>query len=164
VTKLAENMRLDLGGIAKGFAADGMLDILHQHKITCASVIAGGEIVLGDPPPDKEGWEVTLMTLDTESAITPAKITRANCAISTSGDLYQAVTIDGQRYSHIVDPSTGLGLTRRISATVIGPNVTLTDALATAFCVNPQLSYPDVETIIVTENEDGSATRLDHAE
>ena len=124
--------------------------------ITRATIIAGGEILLGNSPPDKDGWEVTLQTLDTEHTITPKTITRSNCAISTSGDLYQAITIDGQRYSHVVDPTTGLGLTRRVSATVIGPNVTLTDALATAFCVNPKLTYQGVETLIVFEQTDGT--------
>ena len=159
-TKRIDNMRLDLGGIAKGFAADAMLAILNQHNITRASVIAGGEVLLGDPPPDKIGWQVTLMTLDSTSTMTPEKVTRANCAISTSGDIYQSITIDGQRYSHIVDPSTGLGLTRRISATIIGSTCTLTDALATAHCVNPQLTYPDVKTIIVSENKNGEIIKI----
>ena len=156
VTKLAKNMRLDLGGIAKGYAADGMLEILKKHSITRTSIVAGGEILLGDPPPHKEGWKMTFMTLDTQYTITPKNLTTSNCAISTSGDIYQSITINNQRYSHVVDPATGLGLTQRISATIIAPNTTTSDALATAYCVNPKLTYPNIKKLIVFEKEDGS--------
>jgi thiamine biosynthesis lipoprotein len=58
-----------------------------------------------------------------------------NCAVSTSGDLYQFTEIDGVRYSHIVSPKTGLGLTVRVACSVIAPDCTTSDALATAMCV-----------------------------
>jgi thiamine biosynthesis lipoprotein len=58
-----------------------------------------------------------------------------NCGISTSGDTEQAIEIKGVRYSHILDPATGLGLTNRIQVSVIAPNATTTDGLATALCI-----------------------------
>ncbi|MFK7911554.1 MAG: FAD:protein FMN transferase [Akkermansiaceae bacterium] len=163
-TKRVDNMRLDLGGIAKGYAADGMLSILEKQNITHASIIAGGEVLLGDPPPGEDGWEVTLKTLDTKSEVLPKTLKKANCAISTSGDIHQFITIDGTRYSHIVNPNTGLGLIRRISATVVGSDATLTDALATAFCVNPQLPYPDIASKVIYNNNAESAGILYHLE
>lgn len=155
-TKLAADMRIDLGGIAKGYAADGMLTILNRHHITRACIVAGGDVLLGDPPPGKVGWEISLRTLDADHSLTPATLTESNCAISTSGDIHQSATIGGKRYSHVVDPGTGLGLTRRVSATVTGRTATLTDALATAFCVNPRLVHPGARAIIVIEHGDGS--------
>ena len=159
VTKKIDNMRLDLGGIAKGYAAEEMFNILKRHGITRASITAGGEVRLGDPPPNQAGWNVSLKTLDSQHQLSPQTLTLSNCAISTSGDLHQSITIGGQRYSHICDPATGLGLTTRISATVIGSNATLTDALATALCVNPTLHHPKIRTLIIQENSQGKLTK-----
>lgn len=149
--KLTPNMRLDLGGIAKGYAADGMLRTLNKHHITRAAITAGGEILLGNPPPNKPGWPVTIKTLDGDKTLT-----LTNCAISTSGDLHQSISIHGTRYSHIVNPATGLGLTTRVSATVIGPTCTLTDALATALCVKPSLSPPNTRFLVITLQPNGT--------
>ena len=158
--KLVPNMRLDLGGIAKGFAADGMLAILNQHAIDRASITAGGEVRLGESPPDQVGWKVTFKTLDTQHQLSPATMVLSNCAVSTSGDLHQIITLGGMNYSHIVDPSTGLGLTTHVSATIIADNATLTDALATAYCVNPTLNYPGVKTLVILAQPDGTLKRI----
>lgn len=156
ITKLVPNMRLDLGGIAKGYAADGMLMVLQKHGLTHASIMAGGEVRLGDPPPDSEGWKIILKTLDTNSQLSPATITLANCAVSTSGDLHQSITINGQRYSHIVDPVTTMGLTIRRSATVIGPDCTHTDALATSLCVDPTQKFSGFKTLVIFKMPNGT--------
>lgn len=159
-TKLIPNMRLDLGGIAKGYAADGMLRVLNDHAITRASITAGGEVRLGDPPPDRPGWNVGLKTLDAQHQLSPSVITLSNCSVSTSGDLHQSITIDGQSYSHIVNPTTGLGLTTRISATIIADTTTLTDALATAYCVDPTLTFPKAKTLVIQAQPDGTLKRI----
>lgn len=133
ITLHRQNMRFDLGGMAKGYAADLMLESLAAAGIRQAMIAAGGDIRLGDPPPGRAGWRVAVQTLD------PARYDEvrvlANAAVSTSGDLHQWVEIEGVRYSHIVDPATGLGLSRRIAATVIAREAKLSDPLATAACV-----------------------------
>lgn len=133
ITLLQKNMAFDLGGIAKGYAADLMLDTMVAAGFPRTMITAGGDIRLGDPPPDREGWNVAVQTFD------PAKpdevLTLANAAVSTSGDLHQSVKIDGITYSHILDPATGLGLTRRIAVTVIADDAKRSDPLATAACV-----------------------------
>jgi len=154
-TKQIDPMRLDLGGIAKGYAAEKMMRILQEQHLSRASVTAGGEVRLGDPPPGEDGWKITLKTLDASHQLSPKTITLSNCAISTSGDLHQSIQIAGQRYSHIVDPATGLGLITRVSATIIGKDATLTDALATAYCVQPMLDFPEVQSLVIRENEQG---------
>jgi|JI6StandDraft_1071083.scaffolds.fasta_scaffold59469_2 thiamine biosynthesis lipoprotein len=122
---------LDLGGIAKGYAADECLRVLSNHGITRAVVIAGGDTAIGQPPPSESGWEVTLRT-DSQQEST-LRLSRR--CVSTSGDLYQFTEIGGTRYSHIISPRTGLGLTQRIACSVLAPDCTTSDALATAMCV-----------------------------
>ena len=126
-------MRFDLGGLAKGYAADRMLEILLKHDIQHSSVVAGGDIAAASPPPGRKAWRVGLKTFDKQKPDEAIPLTDA--AVSTSGDLFQFVEIDGIRYSHILDPATGLGLTEPIAVSVIAPKATLTDALATAACV-----------------------------
>ena len=94
-----------------------------------------GDISAGDPPPNAESWRIGVAPLDKPN-VTPSRILRlTNCSISTSGDAFQFVEIGGIRYSHIVDPTTGLGLTRRSSVTVIAPKGIDADALATTVSV-----------------------------
>jgi thiamine biosynthesis lipoprotein len=126
-------MAFDLGGVAKGCAADLMLETLAEAGIPQALITAGGDIRLGAAPPGREGWNVAIKTFDLSG--NDEILTLSNAAVSTSGDLHQSVEIDGVKYSHILDPATGLGLTRRIAASVIADNAKLSDALATAACV-----------------------------
>lgn len=126
-------MQLDLGGIAKGFAADRMLAVMVEAGFPRTCIAAGGDLRLGDPPPGKTAWRIGLQTFDEDE---PEEVVElANCAVSTSGDLHQHVEIAGKRYSHILDPATGLGLTGRIAVSVIAKDAATSDALATAACV-----------------------------
>jgi len=130
----ADDMRLDLGGIAKGYAADEAMRILREHGITRALVDAGGDLALGDSPPEREGWRIGVAPLEADGP--PSRVlSLANVGVATSGDRWQFVEIDGVRYSHIVDPKTGLGLTGRRSVTVIAPNCMLADGVASAVSV-----------------------------
>ncbi len=131
ITLLAPNMRLDLGGIAKGYAADAALAVLRRAGITRAVVAASGDIAIGDAPPGKPGWKVGIEALDGLPDELARTVTLHNAGVSTSGDTAQHIEISGVRYSHIIDPVTGLGLTNHIQVTVIGPNATITDGLDT---------------------------------
>ena len=134
VQLMAPDMRLDLGGIAKGYAADAALAVLRAHGCPHALVDAGGDLALGDPPPGKQGWRIGIAPLAPD--VPPSRfLLLANSAVATSGDAWQFVEIDGRRYSHIVDPRTGLGLANRSSVTVIAPDCTTADSLATAVSV-----------------------------
>ncbi len=133
VTLLAPNMRLDLGGVAKGYAADAALAVLRGHRISRALVAASGDLAIGDPPPDKAGWAIGFSSFISDKPDQHAVL--RNCGVSTSGDTEQFLLLDGVRYSHIVDPRTGRALTNRISANVIAPTATQSDILATAVCV-----------------------------
>jgi len=133
ILKKVDGMLFDLGGIAKGYAADAALAILREGGFPRSLVAASGDIVVGDPPPGKSGWRVGVETLDTGKGFKDLPtVTLANKAISTSGDTRQFIEIEGTRYSHIVSVETGLGLTERIAASVVAPNATTSDAFATA--------------------------------
>ncbi len=132
LTLTVPGMRLDYGGIAKGIAADAALSVLRSAGFPRAAVAASGDLALGDSPPGQpEGWKVDIE----HKKGTPQSFHLKNQGISTSGDTVQWIEIDGHRYSHIVDPRTGLGLEHAPVATVIAPTATLSDALATAACI-----------------------------
>ena len=123
-------MRIDLGGIAKGWILQDALTELARHGVTRALIEAGGDLVVGDAPPGRDGWCVATPGADSSLSARAAAITHA--AVATSGAESQFVEIDGVRYSHVVDPRTGLGLTNGLTATVIAPHGASADALATA--------------------------------
>src|SRR5687768_6638228 len=125
-------MRLDLGGIAKGYAGDEAIRVLRDHGIASALFEAGGDIVVSDAPPGERGWKIELPE---NAAGDEPTLTLANAAVSTSGDTEQFVEIDGKRYSHVVDPRIGIGLTDRTAATVIAKDGITSDSLSTAACV-----------------------------
>jgi thiamine biosynthesis lipoprotein len=125
-------MRPDFGAIGKGWAADQAIVVLRTHHAHRTLVDFGGDLVAGDSPLDSpDGWLITIR----DGLGEPRQITLRNSAVATSGDVEQYLEIDGIRYSHIIDPRTGLGLTRRRAATVIAPTGALADALASAACV-----------------------------
>jgi len=119
-------MHLDLGGIAKGDIVQRAIVELRTRGAPSALVEAGGDIAVGDAPPGKQGWAISAGD---------SSFTIVNTNISTSGPETQFVEIGGVRYSHVVDPSTGLGLTNSSTTIVIATDGALADALATALTV-----------------------------
>jgi len=134
VTLAKPAMRLDFGGIAKGYAVDEALEVLREHDISRALVDAGGDLALGAPPPGKRGWRIGIVPLK-EDGPPSRSLVLSNAAVATSGDLWQFVEIGGRRYSHIIDPRTGQPLEQRSSVTVIAPDGMTADGLASALSV-----------------------------
>jgi FAD:protein FMN transferase len=128
-------MQLDLGAIAKGYAADEGLRVLREHGFPQALVAASGDIAFGDSPPGKAGWETGVDSINASSEGFTEVVALHNAAISTSGDTEQYVDIGGVRYSHIINPTTGKGLTHRIGVTVIAAKGIDSDGLSTAASV-----------------------------
>lgn len=136
VTFLVADMRLDFGAIAKGYAADEALRILREHGLPRALVAAAGDVVAGDPPPGEPGWRVEIGGgIDLTNAPPPRVVHLRRGAVSTSGDLFQRVEIAGRRYSHIIDPRTGIGLTDHSFVTVVARDGTTADSVSTAVSV-----------------------------
>jgi thiamine biosynthesis lipoprotein len=134
VKLLKKGMQLDLGGIAKGYAADEMLRVLAKHGLSRALVSCGGDLAARDAPPGKDAWTVAIAPVDAKKE-GPRYLKLVNAAVSTSGDAEQYIEIDGKRYSHIVDPRTGIGLVGRMSATVIAPDGITADSLTKVVAV-----------------------------
>ncbi len=128
-------MMLDLGGIGKGYAADEAQEVLKKHGITRALVAAGGDIVVSGPPPDADGWSVGVAPLNNPNAKPSRYLVLKDSAVSTSGDFEQHIEIDGKRYSHLIDPRTGVGLSERLSVTVIARHGIYADPLTKAVSV-----------------------------
>ncbi len=151
---LRPGVRIDVGGIAKGYAVDRSIERLRDLGIRHAMVTAGGDTgLLGD----RRGkpWIVGIRDPRNEGRMV-ARLPLGDEAISTSGDYERYFEEDGVRYHHILVPSTGKSARALRSATVLGPNATLTDGLSTAVFVlgverGMQLvaSLPGVEAVIV---------------
>lgn len=126
---VAPGMRLDLGGIAKGYAIDEALKVLRTKGITRALVMGGGDMSVGEPPPGRKGWRIEIPALDVTNAPPSKFVLLRNRALATSGDLFQHLEINGQRYSHIVDPRTGIGLIDHSLVNVIADDCITADSL-----------------------------------
>lgn len=126
-----KGMRLDIGGLGKGYAAEEAIKELKKLGITSAMMDAGGKIVLTNPPPGTKGWNINV----SNGSDSLKAMQLSNVALATSGPTYRYMEYKGVRYSHIVDPKTGIGLLFHVRTTVISPDGTVADALATAFSV-----------------------------
>lgn len=125
-------MRLDVGGIGQGFAIDEAMRVLNRFGIRSALVDIGGDILVSEPPPGSAGWRVGI-GLGKEANTTTVLL--KNAAITTSGDTYRFLEHNGHRYSHIMNPHSGLGLRHFVRATVLAPNGYQADALTKVFSV-----------------------------
>ncbi len=129
------DMQIDLGGIAKGYIADESLRVLRELGFEHSMVAIAGDIVCGSAPPDADGWRIGIAPLGDPEGTPERYLLLENAAVSTSGDAYRFVEIDGVRYSHLINPATGMGLTQSSSVTVVGPNGLTIDPLASAISI-----------------------------
>jgi len=152
--------QIDLGGIGKGYAVDSAVSVLKQNGINSALINFAGNIYTFGTPPGKDSWVIGLQhPRESEGLLGTFEI--KDKAVSTSGDYEKFFTIEGKRYSHIIDPRTGNPVKGIVSVTVVTGNATRADALSTGVFVLglekgmdliEQLS--DVEGIIVYEDTD----------
>lgn len=125
-----DGMRLDMGGIAKGYAIDEAYQTLEQHGIPIALVDGGGDIFAGDSPPESEGWKI-IVEFDSGSR----DIYLTNEAIASSGSTYKFIEHNDIMYSHIIDPRTGYGISNPMIINVRAESCMLADAAATALSI-----------------------------
>jgi thiamine biosynthesis lipoprotein len=150
-----KGVRIDLGGIAKGYSVDRGIDILKSLGFTRAYVSAGGDSrILGDR--FGKPWMVGIRDPRKEAGEVITRIPLVDAAISTSGDYERFFEEDGVRYHHIIDPHTGHSASKVRSATVISSYATRTDGLSkTAFVLGPEKAMEiynridDIDAIIV---------------
>ncbi|HJS55586.1 MAG TPA: FAD:protein FMN transferase [Chitinophagaceae bacterium] len=130
-------IRFDFGGIVPGYVAQRVMNLLKSKNIRIALVDASGDIVAGDAPPGKDGWTIGVSLPESKDEIWDEKLGLKNFAVSTSGDVYRYTIHDGKKYSHIINPRTGYGVTSRRNVTVINKNGADADWLATACTILP---------------------------
>lgn len=137
VTLIKQGMSLDLGGIAKGWIAQKIIDFLHSQHVANALADAGGDIAMSAAPEGTNGWTIGVNIPERQEELLDQSLLLQNKAVATSGDAYQYVEKDGKRYSHIVDPHTGYGVTFQRNVTVIANDGATADWLATACSILP---------------------------
>ena len=125
-------MQLDLGGIAQGYIAQKIIDFLGTQHINQALVNSSGDIVISGAPPGLKGWTVGVNVPESTDEILSRILIMQNKAITTSGDVYQYIEHEGKRYSHIINPHTGYGVTNQRNVTVIADDGTIADWLTKA--------------------------------
>ena len=153
-----EGMQIDLGGIAKGYAVDKAIEALKKNSIKRALVNAGGDLYALGTDPQGEKWQIGVQDPREEDKIIDIMKVKDK-AVATSGDYRRYFTLEGKRFSHIVNPKTGLTVQDvPMSVTIIGPDATTTDALSTGvFVLGPEEgmklieSLPEVEGMIISE-------------
>ena len=150
-----QGVRIDLGGIAKGYAVDGGIAVLQAKGITRAFVSAGGDSrIIGDR--FGKPWMVGIRDPRAGPGTVITRIPLSDAAMSTSGDYERFFEENGVRFHHIIDPHTGHSASKVRSATVIGPKAVRTDGLSkTAFVLGPEKAMEiynridDIDAIIV---------------
>lgn len=129
-----KGMRIGFGGIGKGYAADKAKQLLQELGIESGIVNAAGDLVTWGQQPDGLPW--TIGIADPDQTSRPfSSLNISNMAIATSGNYEKFIVIDGVRYSHTIDPKTGLPVTGVKSVSIICPSAELADALATPVMV-----------------------------
>lgn len=153
-----KGMQIDLGGIAKGYAVDKAIEALKKNGIKRALVNAGGDLYALGTDSQGEKWQIGVQDPREEDRVIDI-IKVKDRAVATSGDYRRYFTLEGKRFSHIVNPKTGLTIQDvPMSVTIIGPDATTTDALSTGvFVLGPEEgmklieSLPEIEGMIISE-------------
>lgn len=143
-----KGMKLDLGGIAKGYIAQKLIEFLQRNGIDTALADAGGDIVMSNSLAN-EGWLVGINVPETTDELLKLKLSLSNYAVATSGDAYQYIEHNGIKYSHIIDPRTGYGVSFQRNVTVIAKDGATADWLATACSI---ISIPEAKKICLNQH------------
>ncbi len=157
---LKKGMEIDLGGIAKGYIVDKIVEFLKMKGIKNGLVNAGGDIYCWGKNPEGKRWKIGIRNPFYKDRII-GKISLTEKGIATSGDYEQYIKIKGKKFSHIVNPKTGKTVQNfPVSLTVIAPDCTTADGLATGFFVSGikkaveiANKIKEVEVLIVDENK-----------
>jgi thiamine biosynthesis lipoprotein len=132
-----KGMRLDMGGIAKGYIAQQIAAFLALQGMPYSLVDAGGDMAMNKAPGKTGGWKIGINVPETTDELLPRKLLLENMAVATSGDIYQYMEYRGKKYSHIIDPRTGYGITVQRNVTVLARDGADADWLATACSILP---------------------------
>lgn len=135
-TRHSDAVGIDLGGIAKGYAVDRAVEAMRKAGVRGGLVKCGGDLRVFGPSESGGPWQVGVAVPYPEAARhLPSRLALTDIALSTSGETERYYTVNGRRYSHIVDPRTGVPVAGAPMVMVAGPRATLTDGWSTALSV-----------------------------
>ncbi len=148
-------MALDLGGIAKGFAAQILVRNLANRGYPISLIDGGGDICMGQSPPHAKGWTVAIEKVNTEGEVYFDRHILQSTCIATSGNSFRYLDYDGSRYQHHILPTTGLPIKDVHRVTVISSSGLYSDALSTLLSLSPmiEVDFHEFEAYIITGNE-----------
>ena len=129
------DMALDVGAIGKGYAASEAIAAITGAGVRSALVAVSGAHAFSEAPPGQAGWRIRIHGGDVGETRVPAVLLLTNGAVSTSGNAEQHLDAGGRRYSHVIDPASGSGLTEDITVTVVANHGVHADGLDTAIGV-----------------------------
>jgi FAD:protein FMN transferase len=129
-----EGMRIGFGGIGKGYAAEMAKQLMIREGVKSGVVNASGDLTTWGNQPNGKQWTIGISDPNHKNK-TFSSLNISNMAVATSGNYEKFVMIDGKRYSHTINPKTGLPITGIKSVTIIAPNAELADSLATPVTV-----------------------------
>lgn len=154
-----KGMRIGFGGIGKGYAAEKTRQWLIQQGVKAGIVNASGDLTTWGLQPNGEEWTIGIADPDQSNSIF-SYLKVSNMAVATSGNYEKFIVVNGRKYSHTIDPRTGLPITGIKSATIITPNAELADALTTPVAIMGIEAGMDlvnqlnqVECIIIDDND-----------
>lgn len=153
-----KGMRIGFGGIGKGYAADRAKYILQENDVTSGVVNAAGDLTTWGTQPNGKPWTVGIA--DPNSSHHPfSYLNISDVAVATSGNYEKYAVINGKKYSHTINPKTGLPVSGIKSVTILCPSAELADALATPVMVmgitvglNLINQMKDIGCIIIDDN------------
>lgn len=125
-----KGMRIGFGGIGKGYAAEMAKRLLIKEAVSSGIVNASGDLAVWGMQADNKPWTIGIANPD-QANLPFARLDISGMAIATSGNYEKYVTINGKKYSHTINPKTGLPVTGIKSVTIISPNAEIADAMAT---------------------------------
>ena len=129
-----KGMRIGFGGIGKGYAAEKTREWMRQQGITAGIVNASGDLTTWGNQPNGKAWTIGIADPNQSSTIF-SYLEVSDMAVATSGNYEKFIVVDGRKYSHTIDPRTGLPITGIKSVTIITPNAELADALTTPVAI-----------------------------
>ncbi len=145
--KDSDSVMIDVGGIAKGFAVDYMIDMMKKYGIKSGLINAGGDIRCLGTKPGNKPFIIGVQDPRVSNHLIFA-LSVKNASVVTSGDYERYFIRDSVRYHHIIDPSTGMPSHNSVSVTILGPSAEMNDALATAvFVMGPNKGIKFIEEL-----------------
>lgn len=154
-----KGMRIGFGGIGKGYAAERAKAVMQQLGVVSGVVNASGDLTAWGHQPDGKPWTIGIVNPNAAGDIF-SWLDVTDMALATSGNYEKYVIIDGKRYSHTIDPRTGLPVTGIKSVTILCPNAEIADAMATPVMImgiraglDMINQIKDIEAILIDDND-----------